>query len=365
MKRFLILFILSIFYQNYSYSQVDFKEYLEGATVNDIVSDGASLWFSTYSHGIFQYLPGEDKWKNYSTKAGNLDNDLFYCIAASKDFVWAGTSDGLFIFDRKRNQWRKRKFAVGGEFGNWIRSLKYDPAQNILWIGRFRNITRLDVARQRFDDFDLTLNNDPKTNTFKVIKLEGSKYVWFGTEAGAYRYEKSKSLNDKSSLQFFSNKSAGFKGAGEFVSITDMLFDANSIWFGTDEFVSKENPDFNLGGVYKFNRRATWEKIDQMNGLAGNGIYALEKSGNYIWAGIYTFNKKEKKEYGRGLALIERNNNKVIKINPDDIRLASNSILALYFDGNSIWIGTDNGLWRVEIMNPMAKWAGKKSSVKK
>jgi ligand-binding sensor domain-containing protein len=223
----------------------------------------------------------------------------------------------------------------------------------------------LDVARQRFDDFDLTLGNDPKTNTFKVIKLEGNKYVWFGTEAGAHRYEKSKSLNDKSSLQFFSNKNAGFKGAGEFVSVTDMIFDANHIWFGTDEFVSKENPDFNLGGIYKFNRRATWEKIDQMNGLAGNGVYALERSGNYIWAGIYMFNKKEKKEYGRGLALIERNSNKVIKINLDDIRLASNSILSIYFDGDSIWIGTDNGLWRVAIMNPLAKWTGKKSSVKK
>ena len=341
-----------------SLSQINFEELLPNANVNEIVSDGSSLWFCTYGQGIFTFNPAENKWTNFSTKSENLDNDLFYCIAASKEYVWAGTSDGLYIYDRKKDFWKKRKFALGGEFGNWIRSLCYDPKEDVLYIGRFRYLTKLDVRKQKFDDFDFTIGTEQKTNTFKTIRLEGTDYVWFGTESGAFRYTKKMDLNDKKSLQYFNNKNNSFRNEGEYVSVSEFLFENKYIWFGTDEFTSKESPSFNLGGLYKFNRRATWERIDTRSGLPGQGIYTLERCGNYIWAAVYYFDRKEKKEHGRGLVLINRVNNKVVRVNPDDIRLASNKIGSLFFDGENMWIGAETGLWRVKITNDLAKWSG-------
>jgi ligand-binding sensor domain-containing protein len=169
------------------------------------VEQGA-LWVATNGKGIHQYIFNENKWITYSTENKNIENNFFECIAVSDEYVWAGTTDGLFILDRKRNQWKKRKFAVGGEYGNWIRSLAYDPDQNVLWIGRFKNLTRLDVAKQKFDDYDLTMNSDPKSNTIKTIRFEDDAFVWFGTEAGAFRYDKSTQFNGVSSLTYFSNK---------------------------------------------------------------------------------------------------------------------------------------------------------------
>jgi len=57
---------------------------------------------ATYGQGVYRYSLNEQKWINFSTKSGNLNNDLFYSIEVNKDFVWAGSADGLFIYNKKR-----------------------------------------------------------------------------------------------------------------------------------------------------------------------------------------------------------------------------------------------------------------------
>jgi ligand-binding sensor domain-containing protein len=360
LKNFpLILFTFIIFIVN-SFAQPNYKTYLPKANVNNITSDGTSIWISTYGSGIHQYIPQKDTMINYSTADKNLEEDFFYCIAASKDYVWAGTSEGLYIFDKKKNYWKKRKFAVGGELGNWIRCLYYDEKTNILWIGRFKNLTRYDIAKQKFDDFDLSVDNDPKTNTFKTIKPEGDSFIWFTTEAGVHKYDKSFDISDSTSHEFISNKKNGFRGEGEYVSVSDIFFDKNVIWFATDEFTTPEKPNFNIGGIYLFNRRAIWQKLDKRNGLPANGVYTLARCGNRIFAGLYQFDKNEKTPIGKGIVQIDRVKGKVLKIPPDEIALTTSIVQCLYFDGDNMWIGTDSGLWKVKISNPLARWTAKK-----
>lgn len=366
MKLFFLLLITAVnFYSADIEIDKPYEELFTGTKIYEITSDDESIWFATYGHGILQYIKKTSEWKVFNTQNKSIEDDFFYCIAAGKDFVWAGTGDGLFTYDKKRNQWRKRKFAVGGELGNWIRSLCFDEEKNILWIGRFKNLTRYDVTKNKYDDFDLTIGGDSKTNTFTIIKKEENKYIWFGTEAGIHKYDLSKSFEDPSSREFINNKTNAFRNEGDAVALSSLLFEKNFIWFGTAEFVTNEKPNFNVGGIYKFNRRAAWERIDSRSGLGGNGIKAIEKCGNFIWASVYQFEKKNKTEIGKGIYLIDRITNKVVKANPDEIKLGSNTIYSLFFDGKNMWIGTDDGLWKVKIANPFAEWTGKKTSVKK
>jgi ligand-binding sensor domain-containing protein len=357
--KYLIVFIF--LFSSINFSQIDYQEFLSGAQVVDLTVEQGALWVATNGKGIHQYIFNENKWITYSTENKNIENNFFECIAVSDEYVWAGTTDGLFILDRKRNQWKKRKFAVGGEYGNWIRSLAYDPDQNVLWIGRFKNLTRLDVAKQKFDDYDLTMNSDPKSNTIKTIRFEDDAFVWFGTEAGAFRYDKSTQFNGVSSLTYFSNKKNAFRNEGESVSVTGIIFDKQNIWFGTDEFITDERPKFNLGGIYRFNRRATWDRIDKNNGLVANGIFALARTGNKIWVSVYQFDKKTKTEVGKGIYLIDRVTGKITKVNPDAITIGSNTIKRMLFDGHSMWLATDAGLWRVTVVNEFAVWNGLKT----
>lgn len=364
MNYFFRFFVIVIVSNIFSFSQNEIVEHLNGTNIYDITSDGSTIWIATYGQGIFYFDKGNNKWLSYSTQNKNIENDFFYCIAASNDFVWAGSSEGLFILDRKKNQWKKRKFALGGELGNWIRDLAFDNAENMLYIGRFKNLTRLDVQKQKYEDFDLTFDNDIKSNNIKIIRIENENYIWFGTEAGVHQYDKKLDLNNSSSHQFIGNKSRGFRGEGDAVSVSDICFENNFIWFGTDEFVTKDNPDFNVGGIYFFNRRASWEKLDKRNGLPANGVFALEKTGNKIWASIYQFDRNEKKEIGKGIIFIDRVTKKITSVKPDDLHLNSNLVRSLFFDGENLWIGSDFGLVQLKISNPFAKWSLKKKSFK-
>lgn len=356
-----LLFISIVFLINFeAFPQAQIETYLEGAMVTSIKQQGNFIWIATYGQGIYRYSVKEQNWFNYSTKNQNAETDFFYSIALNNNYLWAGTVEGLYIYDLKREQWRKRKFAQGGELGNWIRTLCYDPSQNVLWIGRFKNLTRLDVRRNRYTDIDLTENGDSKTNNFKTIKLDGDSLIWFGTESGVHIYQKKMDYENKSAWRFVNNKSNAFNNDGDAVSISDILFVDENIWFGTDEFITEDQPRFNIGGIYKFDRNLSWDRISKLNGLASNGIYCLARTGNRIWAGVYSFIGKDKKEYGRGIALVDRNSEMAIQLEMNSINFNAMKVQTFYFDGTAMWIGTEDGLYKINIDNPLAHWgAGK------
>lgn len=340
------------------FPKIKSENYLEGANITAIVKAGEDIWVSTYGQGIYKYSITENTWFNFSTANKNLDNNFFYCIAANKDYVWAGSANGLYILDLKRNEWRKRKFSLGGEMGNWIRALCYDSLTSVLWIGRFENITMLEVGKQKYIDHSLMINNDSKSNNIKTIKMDGDSLIWFGSESGTHIFNVHSNIEDKEAWSYINNKEGGFNDEGQSVSVSDFVFDPEDIWIATDEFITEENPKFNLGGIYKFNRRHNWQRISLKDGLPANGIYCMTKVGNDIFAGVYNFKKKEKKDYGKGLIMLNRLNEDISIIDLNEISIQSSKITALFFDGTNLWIGTDNGLSKVLIANPMAHWGG-------
>jgi hypothetical protein len=337
------------------FSQVESQFFLEDAKVTDINQQADFLWVATYGQGIYQYSLKDGTWTNYSTKSGNLENDLFYCVAASKNFVWAGSNDGLYIYSRRTRKWTKRKFAQGGEFGNWIRSLDFDQKRNRLWIGRFRNITVLDLKTYKYTDYNKVIDGDEKTNNINRVAFEGDSVVWFGAESGVHKFLANKRIDDKSAWTYITNKGRNFNGEGNSVSVTDFAFEKNNIWFGTDEFITKDQPEYNVGGIYIWDRKLNWDRISKADGLGGNGIYCLARTGNYIWAGVYEFKKNDKQEYGKGLYLINRITRSVTPIDLNLLNITSSEILSLYFDGNNLWIGTSSGLVKLKIENVLAK----------
>ena len=355
--RFLIVvFILAV----PVFAQVKSEIFLKGAAITDIQEENGSLWIATYGQGVYSYSLKDGKWTNYSTSTGSIDNDLFYAIEVSKNYVWAASVEGLYTFTKKAGRWNKRKFAQGGEFGNWIRSLRYDPSQNVLWIGRFRNITRFDLRTRKYDDINRIQGTDEKSNIIKSIELDGDSLIWFGTESGVHIYNKKIKFDDPVAWRYFSNKKKAFNEEGKTVSVSNILFEGINIWFGTDEFVTVDDPDFNLGGIYIFDRKINWDRIYKRDGLGGNGIYAMCRIGNYIWVGVYEFDKQQKVEYGKGLYLINRVTRKVTPVDLNQLNITSSTILSFHFDGTNIWIGTGGGLVKIKVENKLAEWSTKK-----
>ena len=63
---------------------------------------------------------------------------------------------------------------------------------------------------------------------------------------------------------------------------------------------------------------------------------------------------QRKKELGRGLFIIDKRTRKVKRLDFDNVDMFSTKVQALYFDGASMWIGTDNGLLVLHLDNPLA-----------
>lgn len=340
-------------------AQIDSKLLLEGAYITDIKRESDNLWVATYGQGIYQYSYKTDKWINFSTKNKNLSNDLFHCVASNKDFIWAGATEGLYIYSKRTKKWQLKKFAEGGEFGNWIRALNYEPKKNQLWIGRFRNITMYDVRSKKYFEFNRIINNNEKTNNINCIVSDTDTVLWFGAESGVHKFDLRRNTPDNQRWNYYTNKGRWFRNEGESVSISDFLFIDKFIWFGTEEFITKEQPEYNIGGIYIFDRRLGWERISKANGLNGNGIYSMERTGNYVWVGLYEFDKDQKKDYGKGLQLINRFNKKVSDLDLNELNINSSSVVCMYFDNENLWLGTANGLVKLRVANQLAKWGVK------
>jgi ligand-binding sensor domain-containing protein len=356
--KILKVITLLILFAGLSFAQIESKVFLDKAFITDIKQDGNYLFVATYGQGIYQYSLKEGVWKNFSTKTGDVDNDLFHCVSSSQGFIWAGSNEGLYIYNRNTKKWTVRKFSEGGEFGNWIRALHFDKKRNLLWIGRFRNVTLYDVKANSFREFNRVIDGNEKTNNINCISADGDSVLWFGAEFGVHKL-KLDSKNQFNGWSYFNNKGRAFLGEGEMVSVSDVLSLKNSIWFGTEEFITKENPQYNLGGIYVNDRRFNWKRISKSDGLAGNGIFSLARIGNYIIAGVYEFSPTKKAEFGKGLALININTNKATSIDLNQFEIKSAEIRTIHFDGTDLWLGTGAGLIRVKVANSLAKWGVK------
>lgn len=347
-----VIYISIILLSTSLFAQLEIEKYIEGTEVLDIAGDGKNIWFATNGSGLFHYSSQQDEWTNYNSGNG-LQNEFIYCVTANPRYVWAGSIDGLFIFDQRTKRWFKRKFSKGGQLSNWIRSIEYDQQQNVVWIGRFMYLTKFDINSRRFTDYDLTINKDEKTNTIKTISLDADSLVWFGTEDGLHKYNKFMDMNEPGALQYYDNRLNYFRGEGDRISVADILFERNFIWIGLDEFRTPDQPEYNLGGLFRYDRKNEWMKFDRFSGFDGNGVYSIERTGNYIWVSLYEFSVSDKEAYGRGIAIINRITNEVNMLDDPNI---PNKIYSMYFDGINMWLGSNDGVVKIKLINQFAQW---------
>jgi hypothetical protein len=353
-RNLIVILLLVLSYRAFPQEGVVVSTYLKGEKITDLAKDKDGIWISTEGNGVYKLLVKEERFKNYSTRNKKLSNDLIFSIAVSKKYVFAGSIDGLFIYDKKRRRWAKRKFGKGGQLGNYIRDIEYDEANNAVWIGRFQYLTKFDVRKRRFRDYDLTVNGNNKTNSITTVKKDFENNLWCGTEAGLIKIDLNADSQNLSSREFFDNSLNYFPKAGKTVSVSSLLFERNYVWIGCGEFVTPRNPDYSRGGLYRYDLQIDWLRFDKENGLPANGVSALERVGNFIFAAVYQFGENTKKEYGRGIAVINRITNEIFTITEEKL---SGKINALLFDGKNLWAGGDEGLMKIKIVNVLLNWS--------
>jgi frataxin-like iron-binding protein CyaY len=339
-----IIFILLFLFSPLFSQSEEINIFLEGKKITDIKNDGVDIWVATEGDGIYKYQKSNEKWINYSRKNNKLRQDFFYCIEVGNRYIWAGSADGLYTFDKKRKRWTKKRFSLGGQFGNWIRSLKFDKKENKLWIGRFKFLSSFNLITKIYEDYNLTVNGNEKSNSVLTINIDGDSIIWIGVEAGVHKFNKKDSLFNT----MYYNTDNYFLDDGDQISVSNILFEQNNIWFGTEEFITRENPEFNLGGLYRYDRKINWKRFSEYEDLSGSGIFSLEITGNYIWSSVYKFDLESKSVQGMGINLINRNTLETKRILND---LIPDTVFCLHFDGKNMWLGTNDGIRQINFRN--------------
>ncbi|HEY7095488.1 MAG TPA: two-component regulator propeller domain-containing protein [Terriglobales bacterium] len=119
------------------------------------------------------------RWENFTTKNGLPDNHVF-CVLVDGDRVWAGTENGLGLYEK--GSWTTFR-PKDGLAHQAVLSLAVDERTGDLWIGTMGGLSRLSAGR--FDTYT-QLNSGLSNDIVYGVGVQGD-FLWAATAAGASR----------------------------------------------------------------------------------------------------------------------------------------------------------------------------------
>ena len=120
------------------------------------------------------------RWENFTTDNG-LPNNRVYCVAVDADRVWAGTDNGLALYES--GKWKS--FGVAdGLAHRAVLSLSLDKHTHDLWIGTMGGLSRYSAGR--IDTFTQLTSGLPNDVVYGVSVY--GDFVWIATAAGGARF---------------------------------------------------------------------------------------------------------------------------------------------------------------------------------
>ncbi len=119
-------------------------------------------------------------WESFHQGDG-LPAEKVYCIAVDGEKVWAGTDNGLALFENKK--WKSYSVKDGLAFPA-VLSLAVDPATHDVWAGTMRGLTQISAGRFR----NYTQLNSGLPNDVVFGVCVENQNIWIATTNGTARF---------------------------------------------------------------------------------------------------------------------------------------------------------------------------------
>jgi hypothetical protein len=121
------------------------------------------------------------RWESFHKEDG-LPGDKVFCVAVDGDRIWAGTDNGLAVYED--GKWKSYGVKDGLSYPA-VLSLALDPASGDLWAGTMRGLSHYSAGRwEIFNQFNSGLPNDVVFG----VTVENQN-VWVATTAGTARFK--------------------------------------------------------------------------------------------------------------------------------------------------------------------------------
>lgn len=206
------------------------------------------LWFGSLQNGLF--LTDKELnfkiYKNINTsdpRSGDLHCNRFsYLLKDSKNRIWAGTYNGLHIYNPKDTTMNlvNNYLHIEGEFtGNIITCLNEDKKGN-LWIGTPNGLNKLsELNNQSFKVEYFTEKDGLASNFIKGISHDLNGNIWLSTNVGI-----SKLVAKEEKIRFVNfNESDGVNGKNFTEASVYRNENSGEIFFGGTHGLTWFNPD--------------------------------------------------------------------------------------------------------------------------
>jgi signal transduction histidine kinase/ligand-binding sensor domain-containing protein/DNA-binding response OmpR family regulator len=280
-----------------------------------------NIWLGTYSGGLCYMNPNEREWlENFAPDESPLNSKVVSGFAESDDALWIATEGGgANRMDKRSGEFTYLTAAANGEglSHNNVKSLVADGERR-LWIAMFRGgLDCYDMRSGKFRHFKHNPRdtNSLVTNDLRKILPAGDSGLWIIYQTGSVV------------VSFYSFASAAFahyrlNAAYEFIH--DACLRENKLWLAGENLYSldldtKETARFSLDS-------------GPLNGQSicfdGNGDLWI----GTIGCGLVRFNV-ETAEFA---------------VRDEILKWNAYSAFSIVADGNSLWAGTNNGLFRYE-----------------
>lgn len=340
--------------------------------INALAVDPRLLWIGT-PDGLSSYNKTEDV-RAPATKfvlreeAGKAITD----IVLNENFVCvASKTNGLNVWNRKTREWQKKE--AKGQKGkeaklpiSAIKTIALDD--NKLWVGSRGSLCQLNLVTKEVRGFT---DADAKgiSHAEFLDAVNTPNYVWFTTDSGIYRYNKSTDdwwtyspyknrgqtelLVDSDIRCITSSKGFAYFGTPLGISRYDKL---TGNWVNyteqdglTDVNVRGLAPDGNdlwvatQGGVCHYDFVADeWQTFTRKHGLPHEDSYCVVNSGDSIWVGTKL-----------GAARYDKISGTWHSYTIED-GLPDKEVWAIAIEGSDVWFGTNEG---VAVLNTeLDKW---------
>jgi ligand-binding sensor domain-containing protein len=119
------------------------------------------------------------RWQNFTVENG-LPNDHVFCVLVDGERVWAGTENGLALYEG--GKWKVFNTADGLAH-RAVLSLALDKRSGDLWVGTMGGLSH--VSAGRIDTYN-QLNSGLSNDVVYGVGVQGD-YIWTATAAGASR----------------------------------------------------------------------------------------------------------------------------------------------------------------------------------
>ena len=319
-------------FKRYSHNP-QIKQSLSSNRINSISEDSSGfLWVGT-TNGLNRYNPNSDNFSRffYNPKNPLSINCLF--IDNNERFL-VGTDGGLNVFDPKT---KTIKPIVLNFEGTVLQSSRVNhlikDESDILWIGSHIGLAKMDLKRKKFRGYFKSNQGDNlfSSNAVSSVLFKDEANIWIGTwGTGLFLYNR----QTNEAVKYSSSLGFPYTICNDYVHIIKeisggrlligtrngiQLFDKNTRTFS--DFFEQYGPE--LSQLFQDKR-----------------IYGIEEDPNgNIWIatrlGLHRFNYKTITNY--------------YHVPNDTLSLSSSEIHCIELDGDYLWVGTLDGLNRLNL----------------